>query len=93
VSASSYATIEDVFVEGNEFANLGLTAYTTSHAIWLKDANNVSIRNNLFYENGNGNGGAETLGSDIYIQNAGVVSGLNDNPIRIEHNSFFRAVW
>lgn len=90
-SATTYATIEDVFIEGNEFSNLGLTAYTTSHAIWLKDINNVSIRNNLFYENGNGDGGAETLGSDIYIQNAGVVSGLNDNPIRIEHNSFFRS--
>lgn len=91
VSANAYATVEDVYIEGNEFSNLGLSNYANSHALWIKNANNVTVRNNLFYENGNGNGGADTAGSDIFVENAGVVSGLNDNPIRIEHNSFYRS--
>lgn len=81
----------DYIIEGCSFNNLGLSVASEARAIVLARVSNITIRNNLFFENGYAAGAADPVGQDIDINDASGDESSDVGPIRIYHNSFFRS--
>jgi hypothetical protein len=89
-TSSLKALPSDFIIDSNDFNNLGISGQTEARGIVLNQTENITIRNNLFWQNG-ATDGADTAGQDIDILDAAGEVNENSDPLRIYHNSFFRS--